>query len=204
MANVVTVSRLFLLALCVGLLYMDGGAPKFVAFFLIILLLYLDTVDGQLARRRGEVTALGSVLDIAIDRVVENVFWITFLDLRLVPLWIPLLVVTRGILTDAVRGFALARGMTAFGMMQTGWGKFLVSSRFMRGAYGFLKSVVFCYLAGLLGLQAGWPGTPNAHWLPALTTLGLILAILTVTVTVLRGAPVLIEGRRLFTQPNLE
>jgi hypothetical protein len=32
-------------------------------------------------------------------------------------------------------------------MMQSRWGQFLVSSRFMRGLYGVAKTVIFVYLA---------------------------------------------------------
>ncbi len=203
MANALTISRLFFLALCISLLYVPGPTAKLGAFLLVIFVLVLDGLDGPLARQRGEVSALGSVLDIGIDRVVENVFWIAFLDLKLVPVWIPLVVITRGILTDAVRGFALSRGLTAFGMMETPWGRWLVSGRFMRGLYGTLKAIVFCALAGLLGLQELWANTPNARWLPLLETIVFILVLLTVTITVARGVPVLVEARRFFAQPDL-
>lgn len=46
----------------------------------------MDWFDGYVARLRHEVTELGAVLDIAIDRAVENILWITFMYLGLVPL----------------------------------------------------------------------------------------------------------------------
>ena len=202
-ANAITLSRLGLLVLCLVLLYQPGAVPKIAAFALVVLIIALDGIDGIIARRRGEASALGTVLDIAIDRVVENVFWITFVDLDLVPVWIALVVVTRGILTDAVRGFALARGMTAFEMMQSKWGRRLVSGRFMRALYGFAKATVFAALVAIFALQEAWVGTPNERLLPPLETAVFALVLLTVTLTIVRGVPVLIEARRLFETPTL-
>jgi CDP-diacylglycerol--glycerol-3-phosphate 3-phosphatidyltransferase len=203
LANAITLSRLGFLALCLILLYQPGATPKMIAFGLLIFILFLDGIDGVIARHRGTESALGSVLDIAIDRVVENVFWIAFVDLGLVPVWVALVVVTRGILTDAVRGFALARGMTAFEMMKTRWGRLLVSSRFMRALYGVAKVVVFAALIGVYTLRDVWAATPNVRLLPALETAVFGLVLLTVSLTLIRGLPVLLEARRFFQDPAL-
>ena len=198
LANAVTLSRLLLLALSVYLLHLPGVVARLAAFFLIILTITTDAVDGYIARRRGSASALGAVLDIAIDRVAENVFWITFVSLELVPLWVALVVVTRGILTDAVRGFAMGQGLTPFEMMETSWGRWLVSHRFMRAAYGLAKAITFPALALLHALTPAWRGTANARYLPLLEQVVLALVLITVSFTLLRGVPVLIESRRFF------
>ena len=203
LANLLTLSRLGFLAAGIWLLYVPGIAAKAIAFGLVWVVILIDAVDGTIARKRGEASALGSVLDIAIDRVVENVYWITFTHLQLVPVWLALIVVTRGILTDAVRGFALARGTTPFDMMQTNWGRWLVSHRFMRIVSGTTKVVTFAGMVAYLGLQELWQQTVNARFLPPIYTTLLIFALITVLVNVLRGLPVLFEARRFFAQPNL-
>jgi hypothetical protein len=55
-------------------------------------------------------------------------------------------------------------------MMQTGWDKFLVSSRFVRGLYGLAKTVVFVCLALVWAVETAWTSTPQAVWLPTLRT----------------------------------
>lgn len=198
LANAVTLSRLFFLALCVYLLHLPDLTARLVAFGLIIFTIFIDAIDGMIARRRGSVTALGAVLDIAIDRVVENVFWITFVSLRLVPLWVALVVVTRGILTDAVRAFAMGQDLQPFEMMRTSWGRWLVSQRFMRAFYGFVKAVTFPALALLHALLLVWPATPQAVYLPPLRFIVDVLVYVTVAINLLRGIPVLVESRRFF------
>ncbi|MDQ4077172.1 MAG: CDP-alcohol phosphatidyltransferase family protein [Chloroflexota bacterium] len=194
-ANTITLSRLLLLALAVAFLYFGGPVIKLAAFFLTLIIILLDGVDGMVARARGETSELGSVMDIAIDRVVENVYWIVYADLSLVPVWVALVVVSRGIITDAIRGFVLARGETAFEMMKTPWARWLVSGRPMRAFYGGIKAVVFAALALFMALREWFPAAP---WLDPLYTFLFILVLLTVATTVLRGVPVVYESRRYF------
>ncbi len=200
MANILTLSRLGFLAVAVYLLYQPGSTSRWIAFGLILFIIFIDAIDGTIARQRGEASALGAVLDIAIDRVVENVFWIVFTHLMLLPVLPALVVVTRGILTDAVRGFGLARGTTPFEMMQSEWGKWLVSHRFMRSLSGLTKTALFTGLAALLAFRASFP---DATWLPAYETMLYWLAWVTVGVNLLRGIPVLVESRRFFNEPHL-
>ena len=195
LANAITLSRLLLLALVVWLLYFGGATLKFIAFVLTIILIAMDGIDGMVARARGETSELGAVMDIAIDRVVENVYWIVYADLNLVPVWIALVVISRGIITDAIRGYVLARGETAFEMMKTPWARWLVSGRPMRAFYGAIKAVVFAALALLMALRE-W--SPDATWLTPLRTLLFVLVLITVGTTLLRGIPVVIESRRYF------
>jgi hypothetical protein len=111
---------------------------------------------------------------------------------------VALIVVTRGILTDAVRGFVLSRGETAFQMMHSPVGRFLVSSRFMRGFYGFAKVVSFVVVIGAYGLTLSWTGPDAELWMPRIETAVLAWVTLTVAICVLRGVPVLVEARRYF------
>lgn len=195
LANAITLSRLILLALAVALLYTAGPVPKLIAFVLTVIIIVMDGIDGMVARARGETSDLGAVMDIAIDRVVENVYWIVYAHLQLVPVWVALIVVSRGIITDAIRGYVLARGKTAFEMMETPWARWLVSGRPMRAFYGGIKAVVFAALALFLALREWYPG---AGWLEPLRLVLLALVLLTVATTVLRGAPVVYESRRYF------
>ena len=41
-------------------------------------------------------------LDIAADRIIENVFWIYFAVNDIIHFWMPLAILTRGFITDAI------------------------------------------------------------------------------------------------------
>ncbi len=194
-ANRITLLRLPLLFVVVALLYLPGAAPPLIALFLLPVLYLMDWLDGYVARFKNQVTDLGSVLDIAMDRVVENVLWIAFVHLGLVPLWVGLVFITRSFLVDGLRGFALAKGQSAFGMMHSALGKFMVSSRFMRGLYGLAKGAAFGALALSLGVEALGPqAMAHMAWVFYLAP---ILVYLSVFLCVARAIPVLLDIRRL-------
>jgi len=122
---------------------------------LTVIVIAMDALDGIVARRMGLASKLGGILDITADRIVEHVYWITFAVAQLIPLWIPLVVVTRSLVVDAVRGLALVSGRTAFGpssMARSRVSSFLTGSRAMRGAYGAAKLAAFVLLVFLITL----------------------------------------------------
>jgi CDP-diacylglycerol--glycerol-3-phosphate 3-phosphatidyltransferase len=158
----------------------------------MFLIIALDGLDGYVARRRGEVSAFGAIFDIAVDRVVENVMWVVLANLDLVPLWAAIVFITRGSLVDSIRYSAIKQGQTAFGMMGTSWGRFLVASRFMRGFYGALKAVTF----GWVLLVQPWPQLDPASWHAWSSQVSIVTSLLiyaSVIVCLARGIPVLVE-----------
>jgi cardiolipin synthase (CMP-forming) len=64
-------------------------------FLLLGLVVSTDWVDGYLARRTGQVSELGKILDPVADRLALAAALITFVVLDAVPLWAALLVVVR-------------------------------------------------------------------------------------------------------------
>jgi CDP-diacylglycerol--glycerol-3-phosphate 3-phosphatidyltransferase len=114
--------------------------------------------------------------------------------LGMVPLWVPIVFLVRSFIVDGIRGVALAQGRSGFGMMHSPLGRFLVASRFMRAFYGLAKAVVFCvlYLTHALALE-------NPKILVTLQPLNQILIFLTVGLCILRGIPVVLDGRIYFT-----
>jgi phosphatidylglycerophosphate synthase len=189
LANLITLFRLPLLVIYIALLYTENPTVIFLCVPLIIFGFLLDTADGVVARARGEVTLTGSALDIAVDRIYETVLWVVFADMDILPIVIPIIVIMRGILTDAVRAIGMSSGESSFEQVKNPLSRFLVSSPYTRGPYGFLKGFTFAVATALLGLQA--LGHPWSGWVH---TLVLTLAWITITFTIVRGLPVLIEG----------
>jgi CDP-diacylglycerol--glycerol-3-phosphate 3-phosphatidyltransferase len=194
-ANAVSLSRLPLLAFCVALLYVPGPAAKELDAVLIAVLFLMDWIDGCVARARNQVTDFGGVLDIAVDRIVENVLWLAFLAKGMVGLWVPAVFLARSLLVDSTRGLALSRGRTPFAMMTSPLGSFLVASRFMRALYGLVKMSAFVALAASLAAAEG-----HAAGAAGLTAWAGGLVAAAVALNLIRGLPVLFEGRQLLRQ----
>jgi CDP-diacylglycerol--glycerol-3-phosphate 3-phosphatidyltransferase len=193
MANAITLSRIPLLILVVILLAEGSPGVRIGTAGLILILILMDTLDGIVARRRGEVSLLGSKLDIAIDRAVELVLWVVYAKLGMIPLAIPIVFIIRGTVVDAIRSFSVLRGETPFGMMRSRWGKWLVASPAMRTSYGVAKGLAFCTLALGLGLA----GTDATAWAEGITLFAQIVSWVATVYCVVRGVPVLVEGRSL-------
>jgi CDP-diacylglycerol--glycerol-3-phosphate 3-phosphatidyltransferase len=197
MANTITLARLPLLIVVVFLLYVGSPTIQVITAGLVVILILMDTLDGVVARYRQEEGMLGSKLDIAVDRIVEQVMWVVYADLNLISVAIPIIFLIRGGLVDTVRSFSLVWGETSFGMMQTKWGRRLVASGFMRSTYGISKAMAFCLLALVLGLRGLWAGTPKAAWADAIWIFAVVMSWIATAICIIRGAPVLFEARTL-------
>lgn len=110
MANIITITRVILAFIAVGLLFIDISKAYWAAFVLTIIVIWMDGLDGYVARKFNETSKFGALLDILSDRIVENTYWVTFAVLGWLPLWVPLVVLTRGIITDGLRSLALEQG----------------------------------------------------------------------------------------------
>ncbi len=189
MANIITLSRIFLAFIAMGLLFYDVKYAL-VSLILTIFVMWFDGLDGYVARKFNETSKLGAVLDIMGDRIVENLYWMSFCALGWISVLVPTIVLTRGIVTDSLRSLALAQGFTAFGektMMQGKIAKFIVASNFSRFTYAVCKALAF------LLLIAGHLKFNTDH---TLYIIGLICTWISVIFCVLRGLPVVFESKR--------
>jgi len=196
LANWITLARFPILVTNVLLLYFGSPPARLAGVALLFVGLVLDTVDGAVARRTGSTSLFGSVLDIAADRTYELVLWVCFADLRLIPTAIPLVVLVRTTLTDALRAIGIGQGEAPFAQHRTGLGRFLVGSSWMRTGYALAKIATFCGLA-LVQACAGFPAETTLARLAALLLDPLrIGAWITLAVCVLRGVPVMVGSLR--------
>src|ERR1051325_9241388 len=165
--------------------------------------IFMDGLDGWGARRMHTEAKTGALFDIAGDRIVELALWTFFAIHRdeqgehYVSFWVPIIMITRTVLTDFVRSAAFEAGKTPFGreahgMQSSAWAYQLTASRWSRAMYGGLKAVCFC----ALGLVLAWPYLRSSELggKPRMVVDFLVYA--TVVISVIRGIPVLWEGRR--------
>jgi CDP-diacylglycerol---glycerol-3-phosphate 3-phosphatidyltransferase len=185
LANCITLSRFPLLLIWILVLYLGSPSLRLAGVALLFVGLMLDTVDGVVARRTGQTSLFGSVLDIAADRTYELVLWVCFANLGMIPAVIPLIIVARTTLTDALRSLGVAEGSAPFAQTRSALARFLVGSSWMRTGYSVTKVTAFCGLA-LAEALSGFP---------AGATVGLqVIVWSAVILCVVRGLPVLVAG----------
>jgi CDP-diacylglycerol---glycerol-3-phosphate 3-phosphatidyltransferase len=196
LANWITLSRFPLLLVTVLILYFGSPLVRLAGVLLLFVGLMLDTVDGMVARKTGQTSLFGSVLDIAADRTYELVLWVCFADLGMIPLAIPLIIIARTTLTDALRSIGVGQGRAPFDQHRTALGRFLVGSTFMRTGYAGTKVVTFCGLALAQALSGFPPDAASARAVPTLMSVFRVTAWLAVAFCVFRGLPVIITSLR--------
>jgi CDP-diacylglycerol---glycerol-3-phosphate 3-phosphatidyltransferase len=193
MANLVTLSRLLLLLLIAWMFYQPVTTWSFAGFFLIVFIFASDGLDGYIARRRNETSLFGALFDIAGDRITELTLWIVAADIDLVPIWVPLVFIIRGVIVDTIRSSnAVAEGVAPFSLMRSPLGKFIVAGKFMRILYAVVKASAFAGLA----LQRPFPVLLPELWSSVgwlLTGLTYFFVYLSVVLCIARGLPVIAE-----------
>lgn len=189
MANLITLIRL-LAVFVIGAIALYAPHPwQLLNAPLIIINILLDGLDGMVARWRHEDSVFGAIFDIAADRIIECVLWMILAAIGTVSIWIPIIIVTRGVLIDSLRKPSTVKGKAPLSIMKTEIGKFLVASRTMRCAIGLFKLITFSWVYFLIPAHALWPQTFMSYYL-----INDILVYTTVAICLARGIPVILEA----------
>jgi len=117
--NYITSTRIFAVPLLIWILstsWLDkpAGVREITAVTLFILAAITDAVDGYLARRRGQITAMGMLLDPLADKLMIAAAFITLVQFnpRIVPAWMAVIVIGREFLVSGLRSIAAQQGFT--------------------------------------------------------------------------------------------
>jgi CDP-diacylglycerol--glycerol-3-phosphate 3-phosphatidyltransferase len=106
MPNALTVTRLLCVPVVAVLLLAEGGTNPLLRDLAAVVFVFAsvtDFVDGALARRRGQITTFGRVLDPIADKALVGVALIGLSILGDLPWWVTGIIVIREVLVTAVR-----------------------------------------------------------------------------------------------------
>lgn len=104
--NLLSIFRILLVPLLVVVLLTKFEGKEFVGLGVFLLASLTDFLDGFLARRRKQVTRLGTLLDPAADKILTSAAFISLVELGLVSAWIAVVIVGREFAVTALRSFA--------------------------------------------------------------------------------------------------
>ena len=183
--NLVTVSRLVLAVFLFALI--DGGRWWITSSLLFVFAASTDALDGWLARRYGQVTTLGRILDPFVDKIIVGGTFLFLLAPRDtgssgVTAWMVIVVIGREMFVSSLRGFLEQHGHD-----------------FSANFTGKAKMVLQCMAvtAALLSLA------PQLDW-PLLIPARDVLLWLAVGVTVWSGLVYIVRGLLLLNQGSPE
>ncbi len=124
--NALTLLRIFLVPFLVVVLLTKFEGREIVALAIFLLATATDFFDGWLARRRGEITTLGALLDPIADKLLISAAFISLVEVGLAPAWMVVVVVGREFAVTGLRSIAAGQGIL---ISASGWGKAKMASQ---------------------------------------------------------------------------
>lgn len=172
--NIITLSRLVLVAIAFTMLALHPLRPEVprnewwgdaVIFGFLFFAAVTDFVDGYVARRFGQTSMLGRVLDPFADKVLICGTAVLFIEIPAlspwVPAWLVVILISREFLVQSLRGIAEAKGIS-----------------FPADTLGKWKMLAQCvWILGLASYQAGWDWPVGFQIVPVAMWVTLVLTI---------------------------
>ena len=109
--NTLTLSRLVLAIVMMVLLSMTFPFSKSLALVVFVIAAITDYFDGYLARKVYGESSFGKLMDPLTDKVLVCAAFVSFVELRLVPAWLVVVIISREFLVTGLRLLAANKGM---------------------------------------------------------------------------------------------
>ena len=117
--NYITLTRiasipLLIWILCSSRFSDSNGEREILASTVFILASITDGIDGYLARKRGQITTMGMLLDPLADKLLIAAAFVTLVQFNpaLVPAWMAVVIIGREFLVSGLRSIAASEGFT--------------------------------------------------------------------------------------------
>lgn len=91
------------------LLNPEGHSTFALACFLVACL--TDTLDGWVARRRGELSVFGALWDPIADKILVSAAWVAFVAAQIMPAWVAVALLSRDFAVSGLRMVAAQQGL---------------------------------------------------------------------------------------------
>src|SRR3954470_18302783 len=111
--NFLSICRILLVPPLVVVLLTKFDGKEWWGLGLFLLAAVMDFFDGWLARRRKEVTRLGTLLDPAADKILVSAAFISLVELNpaATPAWMVVVIIAREFAVTSLRSFAAAENL---------------------------------------------------------------------------------------------
>lgn len=110
--NSLTILRIILVPFLVVVLLTRFPNWEFIGIAIFLSAALTDWLDGHIARRRRQITALGVWLDPLADKLLVGAAFFALVEMQLAPAWMVVIIVGREVIVTALRNIALLRGFS--------------------------------------------------------------------------------------------
>jgi len=180
--NALTLLRIFLVPFLVVVLLTKFEGKEIWGFFIFLVAAATDFLDGWLARKRGQVTSLGILLDPIADKLLTSAAFISLVQESIVPAWMVVVIVGREFAMSDLRSLASTQGLI---IPASVWGKWKMGSQ--------VVAISLLILGEKLEEYSGYKG---------LAIIGHVALWVVVLLAVLSLADYFSRARSIFSKPN--
>ncbi len=133
--NKLTVLRMIMVPFFMAFALQDGKAMAAVALLIFALASFTDYLDGNLARKSGQVTTFGKFMDPLADKLLTTAAFLVFMHMQLISPWVIIIILFREF---AVSGIRLVAAGTGEVIAASFWGKLKTVSQMVAIIITFL------------------------------------------------------------------
>ena len=155
LASKITLVRVAFIPLFMVFMYLGGGEAglwMWLSLAVFIIASLTDYVDGQIARKRNQVSDFGKFLDPLADKLLTIAAMVMFCEWGMMPAWALMLVLTREFAVTGLRLVAVGKGK----VIAAGWS-------------GKVKTA-----STMIGLCV-WMGFPDVSWIALAVTATIVI-----------------------------
>lgn len=183
-----TMSRILLTFVFMFFLFSQGVLAKSLALFTFLIASFTDFLDGFLAKRNNQVTDFGKLMDPVADKILTLSAFLAFVEMRLIPAWMVVIVIAREVTITGLRFLAFTKGRV---FPADGGGKHKMVSQII---------TILAILIFLIFREAGmkifdfWNASTEILYRDAI----FILMFITVILTLISGISYLVKNKEVY------
>ena len=143
--NRLTLGRIFLVPLLVVFLLSSSRINSIIATAIFLAAAITDWLDGLIARRTRQITALGKLLDPLADKLLICAAFVSLVGNGRIPAWMVVVIVCRELAITGLRGIAASKDIV---VASSWWGKYKMMSQIL--------AIVLLILDAPFSMVAAW------------------------------------------------
>ena len=107
--NKITIGRIVLAFIFMIALFCSGLASKILALVIFLAAAATDYLDGYLAKKYNSISDFGKIMDPVADKILTLAAFLAFVEMKLVPAWMVVIIIMRELLITSIRLRALMK-----------------------------------------------------------------------------------------------
>ena len=183
--NKITLARILLAFVFMLFLFSGGLFAKVMALVVFLIAAFSDYLDGYIAKKYNSISNFGKIMDPVADKILTLAAFLAFVEMKLVPAWMVVIIIMRELLITGIRLRALAHdAVLAAGV----GGKHKTVSQML----SIFVILVFIIIREAGVKTFGFWNTSFEYWYRQLI---FILMLITVALTIISGISYLIGNK---------